>query len=50
MTAKSTAGGIVAAGIEQIMQDEVERETALKATGYTIKRRMETPCGQWIEM
>ncbi len=46
----ASVSSIVAAGIEQIMQDEQEREIALVAMKDTIKHRMETPREEWVEM
>ena len=45
----TSVSSVVAAGIELIMQDEIEREAALLAMSETIKRRMATPRDQWIE-
>ncbi len=46
----ASVSSVVAAGIERIMQDEVEREVALEAMKNSIKRRMETPREEWVEM
>lgn len=46
----ASVSSVVAAGIELIIQDEVEREAALLAMGDTIKRRMETPQEEWVEL
>lgn len=40
---------VVAVGIEQLMQDEEEREIALQAMAQTIRTRMEVPDDEWIE-
>ena len=46
----TSVSGVVAAGIELVMQDEAEREAALVAMKDTIMRRMESPREEWIEM
>ncbi|MCF6343832.1 MAG: type II toxin-antitoxin system ParD family antitoxin [Devosiaceae bacterium] len=46
----NSVSSVVAAGIELVMQDEAEREVALKVMGDTIKRRMQTPRKEWVEM
>lgn len=46
----ASVSSVVAAGIEMVMQDEEEREIALRAMSDTIKRRMKTPRKEWIEM
>ena len=46
----ASVSSLVAAGIEQVMKDEAEREVALEAMKEVIKKRMETPREQWIEM
>ena len=46
----TSVSSVVAAGIELIMQDETEREVALEAMSETIKRRMETPGSEWLEV
>lgn len=46
----TSVSGVVAAGIELVMQDEAEREIALVAMKDTIKRRMASPRKEWIEM
>ena len=46
----ASVSSLVAASIEQLMLDDAERETALDAMKETIKRRMETPREEWIEM
>ncbi len=46
----ASVSSLVAAGIEQVMRDEVEREAALEAMKDTIKRRMETPRSEWVDM
>ncbi|MCU7923903.1 MAG: hypothetical protein KZQ88_14540 [Candidatus Thiodiazotropha sp. (ex Dulcina madagascariensis)] len=46
----ASVSSMVAAGIEQIMQDEVEREMVLEAMKDSIKRRMKTPREDWVEV
>ncbi|MDA9009464.1 hypothetical protein N9K16_05855 [Alphaproteobacteria bacterium] len=46
----SSVSSVVAAGIEQIMRDEEEREAALGAMADTIRRRMDTPREEWVIM
>jgi len=46
----ASVSSLVAAGIEQVMRDEAERETALEAMKDTIKRRMETTRNEWVEV
>ena len=45
----ASVSSIVAAGIEQMMHDEAEREAALEAMKDTIRARMELPRESWIE-
>ena len=46
----ASVSSIVAAGIEQLMQDEVERNAALEAMQEGIRCRMELPREQWLAM
>ena len=46
----ASVSSIVAAGIERIMQDDIERSVALEAMKDTIKHRMAAPRKSWIEM
>jgi len=46
----ASVSSLVAAGIERVMRDEAERETALEAMKDTIKRRMETTRNEWVEV
>lgn len=46
----TSVSGVVAAGIELVMQDEAEREVALEAMADTIKRRMSLPREEWVGM
>jgi antitoxin ParD1/3/4 len=45
----STQSAAVAAALEQMMQDEEEREVALSALGREIRNRMETPRAAFID-
>lgn len=44
----ASLSSVVAAGIEQMMRDEQERETALEAMRETIEKRMALPKDQWV--
>lgn len=44
----ATQSAVVAAALEQMMQDEKEREVALSALGQEIRARMETPLALFI--
>ena len=44
----ASVSSMVAAGIEQVMQDEAEREVALAAMKDAIACRMETPREDWV--
>lgn len=46
----ASVDSVVAAGIEQIMRDEEEREVALEAMREAIARRMALPRDQWIDL
>ena len=45
----ATQSAAVAAALEQMMQDEEEREIALSALGQEIRARMETPRTAFID-
>ena len=45
----ATQSAAVAAALEQMMQDEEEREVALSALGQEIRARMETPRAAFID-
>ncbi len=45
----ATQSAAVAAALEQMMQDEAEREIALSALGQEIRARMETPRTAFID-
>ena len=44
-----SVSSVVAAGLEALMQDERERETALQAMSDAIRDRMNTPREDWID-
>ena len=46
----ASVSSLVAAGIEQVMREEEERNATLEAMKETIKRRAELPENQWVEM
>ena len=46
----ASVSSMVATGIEQVMQDEAEREVALEAMKKAIAQRMETPQDEWVTM
>jgi antitoxin ParD1/3/4 len=43
-----SVSSLVALGIEQLMQDETEREVALNSMAETIRHRMKTPRSAWV--
>lgn len=45
-----SVSGMVAVGIERIMQDEEEREAAISAMKNRIRERMGTPRDEWVEV
>ena len=45
----ATQSAAVAAALEQMMQDEEERDIALSAMGQEIRARMETPRAAFID-
>lgn len=45
----ATQSAAVAAALEQMMQDEKERNVALQALAQEIRARMETPRGAFID-
>lgn len=45
----ASVSSLVAASIEQAIQDEEERKVALDAMGDTIRKRMQTPRETWIK-
>ena len=44
-----SVSSVVAAGIERLMQDDAEREIALKAMSKAIEERMNTPRETWLD-
>lgn len=46
----ASVSSVIAAGIEQLIKDEAEREAALEAMKETIQRRMATPAEEWLEL
>ena len=44
----ATASSAVAAAIEQLIEDEVQRENALQAVSSAISERMETPRSEFV--
>ena len=46
----ASVSSVVAAGIEQVMRDEQEREAALQAMQDTIRDRMKLPRENWVDM
>lgn len=45
----ATQSAVVAAAIEQMMQDEAEREVALSALGEEIRARMQTSRSEYVD-
>jgi antitoxin ParD1/3/4 len=46
----ASVSSVVAAGIEQVMRDEAEREAALEAMKDTIRQRMATPRSEFVPL
>lgn len=46
----ASVSSLVAAGIEQVMREDAERDAMLEGMKNTIKKRMETPAHEWVEM
>lgn len=46
----ASVSSVIAAGLEQIIRDEEEREAALDAMRETIKKRMALPKQDWIPL
>lgn len=44
----ASVSSVIAAGIEQIMREEEERQVALEAMRKTIEERMALPMDQWV--
>lgn len=45
----ASVSSLVAAGIEQVMREEQERDAALTAMQESIAQRMQTPRDEWIK-
>lgn len=46
----ASVSGLVAQGIENLMQEEEEREAALSGMAAAIRERMATPRSEFVEM
>ncbi len=46
----ASLSGVVAAGVERMIEDELEREFALDAMASEIRRRMLTPADEFIDL
>lgn len=46
----ASVSSVIAAGLEQLIKEEAEREAALEAMKETIQRRMATPADEWLEL
>jgi antitoxin ParD1/3/4 len=46
----ASVSSVIAAGIEQLIKEEGEREAILQAMKETIQRRMATPVEEWLEL
>ena len=46
----ASLSGVVAAGVERMIEDEREREFALDAMAGEIRRRMQTPASEFIDL
>lgn len=46
----ASVSSVIAAGIEQLIKEEGEREAILEAMKETIQRRMATPVEEWLEL
>ncbi len=44
----ASVSSVVAAGIEQIIREEEERQVALEAMRRTIEKRMALPMDEWV--
>ena len=45
----ATRSAVVAAAIEQMMQDEIERDEALSGLAEEIRKRMRTPRSEFVD-
>ena len=46
----ASLSGVVAAGVERVIEDERERDFALNAMASEIRRRMRTPADEFIDL
>ena len=46
----ASMSGVVAAGVERMIEDERERDFALDAMASEIRRRMQTPADEFIDL
>jgi antitoxin ParD1/3/4 len=46
----ASLSGVVAAGVERMIEDEREREFALDAMASEIRRRMQTPAEEFVDL
>ncbi len=46
----ASLSGVVAAGVERMIEDERERDFALNAMASEIRRRMRTPADEFIDL
>ena len=46
----ASLSGVVAAGVERMIEDERERDFALDAMASEVRRRMETPADEFIDL
>ncbi len=46
----ASMSGVVAAGVERMIEDERDRDIALDAMASEIRRRMQTPADEFIDL
>ena len=46
----ASVSSVIAAGLEQVMRDEEERDAALEAMRDTIRKRMALPKDEWVAL
>jgi Arc/MetJ-type ribon-helix-helix transcriptional regulator len=46
----ASLSGVVAAGVERMIEDELERDLALDAMASEIRRRMLTPVDEFVDL
>ncbi len=46
----ASLSGVVAAGVERMIEDERDRDIALDAMASEIRRRMQTPADEFIDL